>query len=103
MDDKLNLDQGMGIHNEPGTSKLSLPNVYELVNKMLSTITDTTDKDRSFVPFKNDGTDEVILLVNGLGSVSQLEMGGITNEGGYHYILCDLSALVLILFSTLLE
>jgi dihydroxyacetone kinase len=48
---------------------------------MLSKITDTTDKDRSFVPFKGDGSDEVVLLVNDLGSISELEMGGITNEG----------------------
>lgn len=72
----------MGIHNEPGTSKLSLPKVSDLVGDLLSRITDTTDKERSFVPFKNDGSDEVVLLVNNLGSISELELGGITNEGG---------------------
>ena len=71
----------MGIHNEPGTSKLSLPKVADLVGDLLSRITDTTDKQRSFVPFQNDGLDEVVLLVNNLGSISELELGGITNEG----------------------
>lgn len=71
----------MGIHNEPGTSKLSLPKVADLVGDLLSRITDTTDKQRSFVPFQNDGSDEVVLLVNNLGSISELELGGITNEG----------------------
>ena len=72
---------GMGIHNEPGTQKLPLKSTADLVDNMLSKITDTTDKDRSFVPFKGDGSDEVVLLVNDLGSISELEMGGITNEG----------------------
>ncbi len=71
----------MGIHNEPGTTKLSLPKTSELVATMLKTITDTTDSDRSFVPFKGDGSDEVMLMVNCLGAISQLEMSGITHEG----------------------
>ncbi|ORX36613.1 putative dihydroxyacetone kinase 1 [Kockovaella imperatae] len=71
---------GMGIHNEPGTSKHDLSSVSELVASMLSKITDTTDKDRSFVPFRNDGTDEVVLYINNLGSISELELGGIANE-----------------------
>ncbi|KAK4685203.1 triose/dihydroxyacetone kinase / FAD-AMP lyase (cyclizing), partial [Tremellales sp. Uapishka_1] len=71
---------GMGIHNEPGTSKHTIGTTAELVDAMLSKITDTTDKDRSFVPFKNDGSDEVVLLVNNLGAISELELGGITNE-----------------------
>lgn len=77
---------GMGIHNEPGTQKLPITSTAELVETMLSKITDTTDKDRSFVPFKGDGSDEVVLMVNDLGSISELEMGGITNEG-----MCSLS------------
>ena len=72
----------MGIHNEPGTDKLPLPKTADLVNEMLTRITDTQDKERAFVPFKNDGSDEVVLLVNNLGSISELEFGGITNEGG---------------------
>ena len=71
----------MGIHNEPGTEKLPLNSVKEMVDTMLSKIVDTDDEDRSFVPFKNDGSDEVVLLVNDLGAISELEMGGITREG----------------------
>lgn len=71
----------MGIHNEPGTCKLSLPRTSELVATMLKTMTDTTDSDRSFVPFKGDGFDEVVLMVNCLGAISQLEMSGIVSEG----------------------
>ncbi|OCF45289.1 dihydroxyacetone kinase [Kwoniella heveanensis CBS 569] len=74
------LELGMGIHNEAGTEKLELGAISSLVDKMLSKITDTTDSDRSFVPFKNDGSDEVVLLVNNLGAVSELELGGITGE-----------------------
>ncbi|TYJ57598.1 hypothetical protein B9479_001680 [Cryptococcus floricola] len=74
------IELGMGIHNEPGTSKLDLSTVANLVSHMLTQITDTKDKDRSFVPFNNDGTDEVVLLVNNLGAISELELGGITNE-----------------------
>lgn len=73
--------QGMGIHNEPGTSKLPLGTASDLVGNMLGRIVDTTDADRGFVPFKHDGKDEVVLLVNDLGAVSELEMSGITNEG----------------------
>lgn len=67
---------GMGIHNEPGSerAKLDLP---QLVAKMLSQLLDPNDKDRAFV---NVNSNEVVLLVNNLGSVSVLEMGGITTE-----------------------
>lgn len=75
------VELGMGIHNEPGTSKIAIPKVSKLVGEMLGRIVDTTDADRSFVDFKHDGSDEVVLLVNNLGSISELELGGITNEG----------------------
>ncbi|OWZ54727.1 dihydroxyacetone kinase [Cryptococcus neoformans c45] len=74
------VEVGMGIHNEAGTYKLDMTTASELVGKMLTQITDTTDKDKSFVPFKGDGSDEVVLLVNDLGAISELEMGGLTNE-----------------------
>ncbi|EIW68106.1 hypothetical protein TREMEDRAFT_32898, partial [Tremella mesenterica DSM 1558] len=73
------VELGMGIHNEPGTSRISLPTVSKLIDTMLSKITDTTDPDRSFVPFNGKG-DEVVLMVNCLGGISELEMGGITQE-----------------------
>ena len=88
----------MGIHNEPGTSKLSLPKASELVSSMLSKIIDTTDKDRSFVPFKSDGSDEVVLLVNDLGAISELEMTGIATEGECKYLPSSSSLITAVQF-----
>lgn len=72
----------MGIHNEPGNQRLKpLPQLSKLIDQMLAMLTSTTDKERSFVPFQNDGNDEVVLLVNNLGAISELEMGAIAGEG----------------------
>ncbi|KAM3445301.1 hypothetical protein NHJ13734_000639 [Beauveria thailandica] len=67
---------GMGIHNEPGCEKarLALP---QLVARMLAQLLDGSDKDRAFLTVNSN---EVVLLVNNLGGVSVLEMGGITAE-----------------------
>lgn len=67
---------GMGIHNEPGSGsgKMDLP---EMVSTMLTQLLDTSDKDRAFLDVNSK---EVVLLVNNLGGVSVLEMGGITAE-----------------------
>lgn len=67
---------GMGIHNEPGSAKgkLALP---ELVGRMLTQLLDQSDKDRAFL---NINSNEVVLLINNLGGVSVLELGGITTE-----------------------
>lgn len=78
-DDELEL--GMGIHNEPGFTRLRpLPTSVRLVAKMLALITSTTDSERSFLPFRNDGTDEVVLMVNNLGGLSELELGSIAAD-----------------------
>lgn len=53
----------MGIHNEPGLMEVPLVSTRELLNQMIGYALDTTDPDRSFVPFKKDGKDEVILMV----------------------------------------
>lgn len=60
------------------------------MSEILGILTSTSDPDRSFVPFNTtndsnkkggaDLTDEVILLVNNLGSLSQLEMGAIVKS-----------------------
>ncbi|KAF1849293.1 dihydroxyacetone kinase [Cucurbitaria berberidis CBS 394.84] len=68
---------GMGIHNEAGSERKST-DLPGLVKTMLSHILSTADKDRSFS--KITEKDEVVLLVNNLGGVSPLELGGITNE-----------------------
>ncbi|KAL2257214.1 hypothetical protein VTK26DRAFT_508 [Humicola hyalothermophila] len=67
---------GMGIHNEQGSSRevVALP---ELVRKMLAQMLDQEDKDRAFLKVDSN---EVVLLVNNLGGVSPLEMGGIVTE-----------------------
>ncbi|KAM0546716.1 hypothetical protein ACHAPJ_010753 [Fusarium lateritium] len=67
---------GMGIHNEPGSGreKADLP---ALVSKMLKQLLDTSDKDRAFV---NVNSKHVVLMINNLGGVSVLELGGITAE-----------------------
>ena len=67
---------GMGIHNEQGSSRetLGLP---EMVQKMLAQMLDQTDGDRAFLKVNSN---EVVLLVNNLGGVSVLEMGGIVAE-----------------------
>jgi len=67
---------GMGIHNEAGSgrAKVELP---ELVKTMLSQLLDKNDRDRAFLDVNSN---EVVLLVNNLGGVSVLELGGITTE-----------------------
>ncbi|KAL6711398.1 dihydroxyacetone kinase Dak1 [Coniothyrium glycines] len=71
------IEIGMGIHNEPGSERkqTDLPG---LVKTMLSHCLDVADQDRSFSKITSE--DDVVLLVNNLGGVSPLEMGGITNE-----------------------
>ncbi|EME48070.1 hypothetical protein DOTSEDRAFT_147244 [Dothistroma septosporum NZE10] len=71
------VEVGMGIHNEDGyeRTKADLP---KTVKTMLKYMLDSSDKDRGFLQVSQ--TEETILLVNNLGGVSVLEMGGITSE-----------------------
>jgi triose/dihydroxyacetone kinase / FAD-AMP lyase (cyclizing) len=78
-EENLDIDEveiGMGIHNEAGSAraKVELP---ELVKRMLQQLLDSKDNDRAFL---NVNSNEVVLLINNLGSVSVLELGGITTE-----------------------
>ncbi|KAI5205095.1 dihydroxyacetone kinase [Aureobasidium subglaciale] len=68
---------GMGIHNEAGSerTKADLPS---LVEQMLAHMLDQDDKERAFL--KVSGEDETVVLINNLGGVSVLEMGGIATE-----------------------
>lgn len=70
------VEVGMGIHNEPGSSReeMELP---QLVERMLAQLLDQSDKDRAFL---NVNSNEVVLLINNLGGVSVLELGGVTTE-----------------------
>ena len=71
----------MGIHNEPGHRRLSpIPPLNKLLPQLVEFLTSTTDAERSFLPFKNNGSDRVVLLVNNLGGTSELEMGAVVNE-----------------------
>lgn len=75
------LEIGLGIHNESGHRRLSpVPPLNELLPNLIQMITSTADPDRSFVPFKHDSTDRVVLLVNNLGGLSELELGAIVGE-----------------------
>ncbi|KFX98333.1 hypothetical protein V490_02363 [Pseudogymnoascus sp. VKM F-3557] len=67
---------GMGIHNEAGSARLEVT-LEELVKTMLTQLLDQNDKDRAYLKIDRE---EVVLLVNNLGGVSPLEMGGITTE-----------------------
>ena len=75
------IEIGMGIHNEPGHRRLSpVPALKDLLPQLVEFLTVTTDSDRSFLPFKNDGSDRVVLLVNNLGGVSELELANVAGE-----------------------
>ncbi|KAG2161612.1 hypothetical protein VTO58DRAFT_109906 [Aureobasidium pullulans] len=68
---------GMGIHNEAGSerTKADLP---DLVEQMLAHMLDEEDKERGFLRVSSE--DETVVLINNLGGVSVLEMGGIATE-----------------------
>lgn len=70
------VELGMGIHNEAGSGRerVELP---ALVGKMLAQLLDQGDEDRAFLRVNSN---EVVLLVNNLGGLSPLELGGITAE-----------------------
>ena len=70
------VEVGMGIHNEPGCGRENV-DLPQLVGRMLQQLLDPKDKDRAFL---NVNSNEVVLLINNLGGVSVLEMGGITAE-----------------------
>ena len=70
------VELGMGIHNEPGCGR-EAADLPALVGKMLAQLLDPADADRAFL---NVNSNEVVLLVNNLGGVSVLELGGITAE-----------------------
>jgi dihydroxyacetone kinase len=67
------IEIGMGIHNEPGVHKESpVPSVPDLIASLLPLLLSQEDKERAFVPFA--GNDDVILVVNNLGGISNLEL-----------------------------
>ncbi|KAI1608075.1 dihydroxyacetone kinase [Exophiala viscosa] len=71
------IEVGMGIHNEPGSHRVSAT-LPELIKIMLAQMIDPEDKDRHFVHITKQ--DKVVLLINNLGGVSNLEIGGVVAE-----------------------
>jgi triose/dihydroxyacetone kinase / FAD-AMP lyase (cyclizing) len=67
----------MGIHNEPGVRRLSQPPLSQLLSQIAELLTSTNDPERSYLPFRHDGKDEVVLMVNNLGGTSELELSGV--------------------------
>lgn len=64
---------GVGIHNEPGLyEKSPIPSADDLVKEMLNYCLNANDPDRAFVSFQP--SDQVVLLVNNMGGVSNLEL-----------------------------
>jgi dihydroxyacetone kinase len=72
------VELGMGIHNEAGSERLSDTKLPALVKKMLAQMLNTEDTDRAFLKVSRE--DETVLMINNLGGVSPLELGGITEE-----------------------
>jgi len=71
------IEVGMGIHNEPGSHRVSA-SLPELIKIMLAQMLDPNDQDRHFIDIT--ATDPVVLFINNLGGVSCLELGGILDE-----------------------
>ncbi|KAI9718071.1 MAG: hypothetical protein M1812_004329 [Candelaria pacifica] len=71
------IEIGMGIHNEPGSHRASV-DLPELVKTLLAQLLNWKDEDRAFLPI--DKSDPLVLLVNNLGGLSVLELGGVTAE-----------------------
>lgn len=52
----------------------------QLIDQVIAMIVSTEDKDRSYVPFRGGGLDQVVVLVNNLGGLSELELGSVAGE-----------------------
>lgn len=74
------MELGMGIHNEPGVKVLDpIPSTEDLISKyMLPKLLDPNDEDRAFVDFDKD--DEVVLLINNLGGISNFIITSIASK-----------------------
>jgi dihydroxyacetone kinase len=70
---------GAGIHNEPGAERIApFPAVEDLIAQLLKLVCDPNDPERAFVKFDKD--DDVVLLINNFGGISNLELGALTQE-----------------------
>ncbi len=65
------IELGLGCHGEPGLRQISpVPSPEALAKEMIELLTDTSDPDRGFIPFPQNGESEAVLLVNSSGSSS---------------------------------
>ncbi|KAF8475236.1 dihydroxyacetone kinase 1 [Russula ochroleuca] len=75
------IEIGMGIHNEAGVQCVSpVPPLSRLVQTLLDLLLSQSDPERGFLSIQGSGKDNVVLLVNNLGGVSELELAGIARE-----------------------
>ncbi|KAI9266460.1 Dak1 domain-containing protein [Phascolomyces articulosus] len=82
------IELGMGIHNEPGISKLSPLPAKKLVSKMIAMLTDQKDQERTYLKLNQNSP--VLLLVNNLGGISTLELNLVVKEAVQAVIQRDL-------------
>ncbi|KAF2646368.1 dihydroxyacetone kinase [Massarina eburnea CBS 473.64] len=69
---------GMGIHNEPGLHTVSpMPSATDIVKEMLKYLLDPNDSDRAFISISSK--DNVVMLINNFGGISNLELEVLTN------------------------
>ncbi|KAH7384139.1 Dak1 domain-containing protein [Phaeosphaeria sp. MPI-PUGE-AT-0046c] len=69
---------GMGIHNEPGLRTISpMPSPQDIIKEMLRYLLDPKDTDRAFVSFSP--SDNVVMLCNNFGGLSNLEFDAMVN------------------------
>ncbi|KAL3293113.1 dihydroxyacetone kinase [Colletotrichum asianum] len=71
------IEIGMGIHNEEGFGRVK-DGLSGVVSTMLNQLLDQKDTDRAFIRVQKE--DNVVLMINNLGGLSQLELGAITDE-----------------------
>ena len=67
---------GLGVHGESGVKKMKLSSAKDTVMAMLDHMMDKN----SFTSLNFNDTKDVAVLINNLGSVTNLEMGVLTNE-----------------------
>ncbi|KAI5961428.1 DAK2 [Candida pseudojiufengensis] len=76
--EKNEIELGLGIHNEPGTKIKPIPNIDELIKKMLIQLISSEDKDYHYVEFDPD--DDYIVVINNIGGTSTFELNLITEH-----------------------
>ncbi|ORY31220.1 Dak1 domain-domain-containing protein [Naematelia encephala] len=69
---------GLGLHNETGVFNIPAPPAEELISQLLELILNQQDPERAYVKFK-DG-DQLVLLVNNQGGLSNLELCAAVDE-----------------------